>query len=1428
MSVDKLVTDILGERPTVKDPALRDMINARMKAGGEVKAAGGGIVRKAMKAIQKAAESADVKMTPAIKDLTTMEDAHTGLMDSVREKADQMRKVMEGFEYKYKPGEHVFTESKSKKPLPPWKIIDRQLSGNMVMREPVPPGTPALMGKIVRDPETGKPLRTPYEPGYKVRREYGPDDWEETIIPESGILGRLDPDEPYAKGGEVKMGKGGLLKKAAKVVSQAIQPELPDILKSGTNTVDGAAVTLRHTQLPEGRTSIAIDRIEVPEDQRRKGVATKALKSLVQAAEDSKSNIELSAAISPDDPKADWGLERAFTRAGFTSDEFDGEIYPMDKTYVPSHLRLKKANGGAVQAAPYGLRETSGMPKGKGYFGELPTADGVMTELSASDDAGDFPLIVPTLTAAELKHLQSGGEPTAEIYAKAKAWAESRKGQGRDPFATSEDLRMPVPEYAKGGEVRMADGGPPGKNVGRGMAGLRRSRQPLDPKEIQAMMLDVPAGVGIPFAEAGAEYLRGNVEDAETSAAIDAALTAVPVVGALAKPAYRAVKSGVKKAAPAVREAARGALESGMESGLIQGPSYAVKPTGGQWLGGYKGDPRQIDVSNAPAPISDETMRSYVERLEEARNRAREYTEMTGFEPKQELVDRIRTLEADIPRMQQSQAIRNWVDSNLNNYVRKQMGTPDDPVLKLAEQGILHMPYQETGVLRGLAAQREKAGFPAEGLATTDLGRMWETISDRNIASIEAGKLTDPNYLKDLERRARENDPLFNARPGRINDDPSTDVMTPAEARDLQRFKYMNYPPARAHAMEENQWLSRVDPETPIYSLSNPFGGSMTEQDLGFDHVIDVLRADLAAGRIRPEQLSKMSMEQAVRRTHEYDLERAAAMAKAAEEETANLSVAKSFDDGFKIVQLDKPGQFAKESDRMGHSVRGYEPSKDSEDWIESAGDEGSDYYGHGGWGAIKSGDAQVFSIRDAKNQPHVTIELGAKEFSPIDWVNSLSPEEKRKVDEALKDVEIGSHSAISRVIKEMPEYQAAKAQQPKVITQIKGKQNRKPDEKYLPYVQQFIREGNYEIAGDLRNSGLIDLQSGQRPAFVPTDAPRYVTQAELDRMQRTGKFEPDFKEGGAVEGYAKGGAIKSLIKKASEALGEHEGKSLLVTQSDRTKVGGKFLGGPGFSSLQLTDPFYKEAEAVWGVGKKGAATKMINAAQRLPEGKAIWSTMIGSPEQHKSNQQVFDELLRKFRSSAKEGNLDPDLRERINAKLASAVDGEGKPLFPEGVDIMSPKFRQIANTFDRRAIAADAMGGVQLGGKKGQIIDYSKIIESTTDPLLIDQPTHAIGPRLFQLQGDVIERPDLHPAYPFILTGEDLATEFVPVPRDIMLRDFVEGIRQSKGREPGFMDLTRNTPSQFLSEEFLTGLQKSGFKKGGPVKKGALPTKRA
>ena len=287
-----------------------------------------------------------------------------------------------------------------------------------------------------------------------------------------------------------------------------------------------------------------------------------------------------------------------------------------------------------------------------------------------------------------------------------------------------------------------------------------------------------------------------------------------------------------------------------------------------------------------------------------------------------------------------------------------------------------------------------------------------------------------------------------------------------------------------------------------------------------------------------------------------------------------------------------------------------------------------------------------------------------------------------------------------------------------------------------------------------------------------------------------------------------------------SEALGKHEGKTLMITQADRTKVGEGFLGGPGFSGIQLTDPRY--AGATWGVKTPGVGQTIIGSNRRVPEGQAIWTTMLGTPTQHKSNQMVFDRLYKEFMGGVKQEKLTPELKDTLNAKLASVVDKEGKNLFPADVDITNPrKFRKLVDTFDKRAAAADVMGGIGVGGKKGQIFDYDRIIQRTTDPALLEVPTGSLGNRLFQLSGEMMDRPDLHPAFPTILKGEDLGVSFIPAPRELLMEDYINKVLTEKGRQPGYMDWTRGyAPSQFLSEELLTKLQKAGYKKGGKVKK--------
>jgi hypothetical protein len=288
---------------------------------------------------------------------------------------------------------------------------------------------------------------------------------------------------------------------------------------------------------------------------------------------------------------------------------------------------------------------------------------------------------------------------------------------------------------------------------------------------------------------------------------------------------------------------------------------------------------------------------------------------------------------------------------------------------------------------------------------------------------------------------------------------------------------------------------------------------------------------------------------------------------------------------------------------------------------------------------------------------------------------------------------------------------------------------------------------------------------------------------------------------------------------KASEALGKIEGRPLKITQADRTKVGGGYLGGPGFSGLQLTEPEYRAAEAAWAVQNAGTAKTILGGGKKGDD--AVYAAMIGTPTQHQSNQMVFDKLYGDFKKAAKRGELTPELRDLINKRLAAAVDNKKNPVFPADVDIMDKKFRDIANTFSRRSVAGHLMGGVNVGGKKGQIIDYDKIIRSTTDPTLVDQPTGALGNRLFTLSGGIVQRPDLHPAFPTILQGEDLGVMFSPVERNIVMKDFVEKTMREKGRKPGYMDYTKGyPPTQLITEDILTELQKLGLKKGGAVHK--------
>ena len=290
-------------------------------------------------------------------------------------------------------------------------------------------------------------------------------------------------------------------------------------------------------------------------------------------------------------------------------------------------------------------------------------------------------------------------------------------------------------------------------------------------------------------------------------------------------------------------------------------------------------------------------------------------------------------------------------------------------------------------------------------------------------------------------------------------------------------------------------------------------------------------------------------------------------------------------------------------------------------------------------------------------------------------------------------------------------------------------------------------------------------------------------------------------------------------ILRMSEALAPHEGKVLNITQSDRMRSTMGDLGGPGFSKFQLEHPDYAKAQAAWGVGNQPTASRIVNVNKKYPEGQAIWSPMIGSETQHHSNQHVYDMLSDEFNRQASMGNLPPELRERINMKLAGLANKEGKNLFAQGIDVANPEtLKEAGKTFEQRAAMANLLAGNTVGGAKGRIIDYPGIMQEMTDPMTVGAPTHSVGTRLFTLNNQVENRPDLHSAFPYILKGEDQGVAFAPVPKELAIADWINNFKDFKGRDPGYMDLTRNTPSQQITEQYLRNLEAAGHAEGGLI----------
>jgi hypothetical protein len=509
------------------------------------------------------------------------------------------------------------------------------------------------------------------------------------------------------------------------------------------------------------------------------------------------------------------------------------------------------------------------------------------------------------------------------------------------------------------------------------------------------------------------------------------------------------------------------------------------------------------------------------------------------------------------------------------NLTRQAQRMLDDAVAQrdLAMEHTSHLPRGFQNVEANpagddiLESVRRGEGFPEKGMGTTPSSRAWENKADMSIYPINVGEIQSypanklsrkqaideyNAYEKTLDKdvvdylRGKGFEDKHMAGLMKMSGEEKALIVGDTKLKELLDAipPYSPKEPIYELAGKES-YISKLDPQSSVYS------GDIS--GLHFDHIIDVLKQDLAARRITPEQLNKITMEQAVRRTADYDLERSLAMREAKIKEQEGFPIHKEYpEEGYKWIELAPPKELPagysvvkddvtssfkvvdangkeavdRPANQLGHINVPYHKTEQEaiaealkyDKRLEEALKYEGDTMGHcvGGYCPdVASGRSRIYSLRDSKGEPHVTVEVrptkGQSKYQ-TDWFAKQPEELQNKITEqalAEHNLMAGNRTpqedrftwgqAFSNAImNNMGEL-------PNEIIQIKGKQNLRPIEKYDPYTQDFVKSGNWSNVGELGNTGLFTPQQvmGETTLKVlgqeGVEIPKYVTKAEAD-----------------------------------------------------------------------------------------------------------------------------------------------------------------------------------------------------------------------------------------------------------------------------------------------------------------------------------------
>ena len=615
----------------------------------------------------------------------------------------------------------------------------------------------------------------------------------------------------------------------------------------------------------------------------------------------------------------------------------------------------------------------------------------------------------------------------------------------------------------------------------RGLAGKLTSRQlppatPIAPKAKKSLNqflgLDTPAPT------------EPTLEDPEKTNLLYDFLNpgyAANLPGAALKTVGRGAKAGLEAYGAALRDSDR-LMRSRQFADMFPTQQGVIKGKGGNWLGTTEG-------GNLHGVLSD--------------------LKKMGFGE-------------DAPEWPGNAELNKWVESNLQNYVKNLMGTQEDPIRALADQGITHInPEQWAGFEMTARKMRDRGGADIVNVSQTQPGRAWEDVADSSIRPTTAGKIQF------------ENKGSFLTGPG------------------ISSAKTI---------MERDPWIANKDPKTQLYGINQ---GSF--QELGFQHMLDVLQGKVERGELNPQKLNQVSVPDAVRFAHQENLAAAKRAAQASEEAMKSNLAQKpiqEFETGHRWAQLPDAGTSDENLsliNKIGEEAGWCTQDKGTARFYGSSGNNLKVLLGPDGRPHVQIQERKV--LKDGLDEPPSdTSTINSKFEELFDQKNGdgalsdilhsglLTPEESRHFSNNTDDLyDVSNWLATHRPDLVDPSWFDRRWLQVKPMendwgsSRVKHFESKDPEyvEKTKQMTRDFIKSQNpdYVDSGDLKSLGLRRVKDAFNENEVKKiqeagiDLPSYASTQEIDAIGK--RVWPDTWGPGFSDPlssmYAAGGFVKKL-----------------------------------------------------------------------------------------------------------------------------------------------------------------------------------------------------------------------------------------------------------------------------------------------------------